>query len=449
MARRGLAEEVRDVELAQYQRVVRMVLLHPLIGQGHPSAEALSQVRRWAPQLRQDLESLGYALLLGSGSARLQRPLDVIDADAPLTSRSGRPFGRRRYALLCLSLAAVEVAQHQITLTDMATLVRRRAEEIPGLGFDPDQHSHRRAFCDAVAVLEDRQILTLTDGSARAWEQRSGDGEALYDVDREVARLLFRPPRPLHQLGSLRQLLRQERSDVGREMQRGWIRQRLMRWLLERPVLYFSDLTEAERAYVQREAAPMSAELTRLTGCPVERRREGLALVDPGVGFSDLRFPTVSSAGQSALLLIDRIAARMGEAPSLEEIAWPTLRERGLGLSDQLDACIPDELRGGDEVEIPGVELPPPAPAPFLPERWLLGAAAEIQAQYGDVLAAGLATDPAQLVAEVVTMLAAHGLLLPVPGGALVLPALARYREAEVARAPETLSLFSQPTAGG
>ena len=165
--------------------------------------------------------------------------------------------------------------------------------------------------------------------------------------------------------------------------------------------LNLDDLTEGERAYLQREATSMCAEITRLTGCPVERRREGLALIDAGLGFTDRRFPATSSAGQCALLIIDRIAARLEEGPPVEQVRWPSLRELGLRLADELDACLPEGLIVDTREPPPTQELPPAYPSPFLPRSWLTDAAEEIQAELGEVLKADLRGDPELLVDEV------------------------------------------------
>ncbi len=63
-----VAENVTPLELADYQKAVRLVLRQPLITAVHPDAGALPLVRRWAEQLRTDLhEVLGYTLVTTGG----------------------------------------------------------------------------------------------------------------------------------------------------------------------------------------------------------------------------------------------------------------------------------------------------------------------------------------------------------------------------------------------
>ena len=59
------AEDIADLELADYQRAVRLVLRHPLITATWPDEKALPRVRRFSAALRQDLaDAFGYRLEL-------------------------------------------------------------------------------------------------------------------------------------------------------------------------------------------------------------------------------------------------------------------------------------------------------------------------------------------------------------------------------------------------
>ena len=55
----------------------------------------------------------------------------------------------------------------------------------------------------------------------------------------------------------------------------------------------------------------VAAEVAELTGLVVERRAEGVALLDVSGRFSDLRFPGTGTIAQAALLLINRMADRV------------------------------------------------------------------------------------------------------------------------------------------
>ena len=71
-----VAENVSSLELAEYQHAARQVLRHPLITADYPDKTTLPLVRRWAPQLREDLaEIVGdrKSTRLNSSHERLSR----------------------------------------------------------------------------------------------------------------------------------------------------------------------------------------------------------------------------------------------------------------------------------------------------------------------------------------------------------------------------------------
>src|SRR5262249_39467474 len=141
------ASDVSDLELADYQRAVRLVLRHPLIPASYPDDKALPRVRRFSATLRQDLaEAFGYRLELHGSTARLVRTKDLVDPTQPALSRTGRPFDRQRYAYLALCLAVLGRAGIQITLSELAESVAADANRIAGLGLDADRGADRRAL---------------------------------------------------------------------------------------------------------------------------------------------------------------------------------------------------------------------------------------------------------------------------------------------------------------
>lgn len=438
------AADVRDAELAAYQRAARLLLVHGVVTRARPNADALALVRRWAVELDRDLRALaGYRVEASAAAVRLVRVLDHLDPGQPLAASPRRPFDRKRYALLCLVLAVLERSGAQITLSDLARRVRAAAAEAPGLDFDPDRQEPRRAFCHAVQWLEQQAgALTLTDGSLQAWQEGSADGEALYDIDREVCRALFHPAAPLHGLGSLARLLHVEREGQSRDPERRGRRQAIVRLLLERPVVYFDDLDEATRRHAQSEARALARDLERLTGARLERRREGLALVDAGGGFSDQRFPWTGrkTETQVALLLIDRIARRIAEGGG-PVTRRPSLAEASAGLIASLDAAMPDPVRAGEGEAAPRSNPPAAPEAPFVPEGWLFEQAQELCRSYGGAFRADVRADPDQLLAEGLAVLERFDLVRRVPGGVVPLPALARFRDVQVQAVQTALPL--------
>ncbi|UXY32356.1 TIGR02678 family protein [Streptomyces sp. HUAS TT20] len=343
-----VAEGVSALELADYQKAVRLVLRHPLITPVYPDRTALATVRRWAQQLRTDLmEVLGYRLITTADTARLRRAQDQLDATRPALSRAGRPFDRRRYAYLALTLAALGRHGAQVALGELADAVAADAVRIEGLGLDTARKHDRDAFVDAVTWPTDRP-------PPGPWIPCGA--EALYDIDREVLTAVHQPTRVLQHVTSVRALLDSAGAlslSEGRQARRRSAARRARRAVLENPVAYYADA--GPELTGQLRAPALAEDLSRLTGLAVERRSEGIALVDTSGRLSDLRFPGGGTVAQAALLLGARIseaAARHGRhAPEL--LPAPTAAERLTARADRIDLALPAhgvlaELAGAD-----------------------------------------------------------------------------------------------------
>lgn len=440
-----VAEGVSPLELADYQKAVRLVLRHPLITPGYPDKVALATVRRWADQLRTDLmEVLGYRLVTTADTARLQRAQDGLDATRPALTRAGRPFDRRRYAYLVLTLAALGRHGAQVALGELADAVAADAVRIDGLGLDTARKPDRDAFVDAVTWLTERGALTLADGSATAWAGDPERAEALYDIDREILLAVHHPTRVLQHLTSVTALLDSAGAlgmSAGRAAQHRDQARRARRLVLENPVAYYAD---ADTELLGQLRAPVLAEdLERLTGLTVERRAEGVALIDTSGRLSDIRFPGGGTVAQAALLLAARISAAVQRSGrhALELLPAPTAAERLAARARRIDAALPSR---GPVAELAGLAEPDEASAyaapggggqepaetryPFVTDSWLRGKLKEITAEYGAGFAADLRDDPDRLLDQALGLLAAMSLIARVDGGALALPLLARYR---------------------
>ncbi|MGW3982106.1 TIGR02678 family protein [Streptomyces mirabilis] len=462
------AETVSPLELADYQKAVRLVLRHPLVTPGYPDKAALATVRRWAGQLRTDLmEVLGYRLVTTADTARLQRAQDGLDATRPALTRAGRPFDRRRYAYLVLTLAALGRHGAQVALGELADAVAADAVRIDGLGLDTARKPDRDAFVDAVTWLTERGALTLADGSATAWAGDPERAEALYDIDREILLAVHHPTRVLQHLTSVTALLDSAGAlgmSAGRAAQRRDQARRARRLVLENPVAYYAD-ADAE-LLGQLRAPALAEDLERLTGLTVERRAEGVALVDTSGRLSDIRFPGGGTVAQAALLLAARISAavqRTGRhAPEL--LPAPTAAERLAARARRIDAALPSRAlitelaepdaepvheESGDVGREPGETR-----YPFVTDSWLRGRLKEITSEYGAGFAADLRGDPDRLLDQALDLLNAMSLIARVDGGALALPLLARYRGVTArvktratTQPPSRTTLFADDTA--
>lgn len=447
------AAEVSDLELADYQRAVRLVLRHPVITAGWPDARALPRVRRFAANLRTDLsEAFGYRLELHGTTARLVRTKDLLDPTQPALTRTGRPFDRQRYAYLALCLAVLGRAGQQITLSELAESVAADAGRIPGLGLDPDRGGDRRAFVDAVGWLEERGALRTADGSSTAWASDPGTGEALYDIARDVVFALFRPSRVLQHVQTVTALLDRSGQDgsTSDNAARRAAAQAARRAVVERPVVYFCDVDDPVANHLR--GAALAADVHRLTGLRVERRSEGVLLVDTA-NLSSERFPGTGSVAQAAMLLAVEMADRVidPDGRRVKRFAPPEPAHRQRELAAQIDTGLPagsllwldgvaEPLLAGEPDEEQAAD--DPGRLPFITDSFLRTTTGEILKRYESAFGAGWHADPDKLCRQAVALLARFGAVLPVPGGVLVRPLVGRYRNTVATVKQRAATLF-------
>jgi uncharacterized protein (TIGR02678 family) len=444
-----VAAEVGPLELAEYQKAARLVLRHPLITSSYPDPSALPLVRKWVRQLRDDLgEVLGCTLLASGDTIRLRQVADTLDGTRPAVTRAGRPFDRRRYAYLVLILSALGRSGAQITLSELADAVATDAARVDGLGMDTGRKPDRDAFVDAVAWLEARGAVSTADGSAAEWVSDPDRAEALYDIDREVTGAIYAPSRVLQHLGSVTELLGEPGGAAlaqGQAARRRAVARRARRLVVEQPAVYYADAGEELRG--QLRSGGLAEDVERLTGLHLERRAEGVALINAGQRFTDVTFPSAGTVAQAALLLCARIAGYLQHKPArVELLPAPTAGERLAEAAQRIDAALPGRGRVGDLLAWqvwppeadgagPGVWPAPGEPDsaagaayPFLPDAWLGTELRKLVDDFGAGMAEKQAADPQRLLADAVALLAALGLVARVERGVLVLPLLARYR---------------------
>jgi uncharacterized protein (TIGR02678 family) len=436
-------------DLGSYQHAVRLVLTHDVITATRPRPGTLEQVLRWADQLSADLRDLlGYTLIATTRQVRLSRRLDALDPSqsALFSSRYGRPFDRRRLAYLCLVLASFQRSRVEISLADLVRAFTPAANAIDGLGFDPVVSAHKAAVVDVLDWLADRGALRLSDGSLESWTADAERGDALYDIDHDICAALFRPARPVQHLTSAAGLLDSTFVSAKRSAQREAAAQRAARALLEYPVVYYAQ-ADPEIAEALRQPG-VAENLARLTGLAVERRAEGIMLADAGGRFTDRPFPGRGGAVNRAAGLVLAKIADLIEDPdeALATLPVPAEAEDQRDLLARIDSALPaagivQELawsapaEAADEAERGGAHAPAPLlAAPFVELSRLRDMVGELYDELG-ASSFGLTWqhDPGGLLAAALSLLAGLRLLRPVPGGALVLPAAARYRNIKMA----------------
>lgn len=446
------ARAIPTVELDSYQRAARLILGHHLVTTTFPDRAALATVRRWAGELRDDLlATFGYRLEVTETTARLFTVTDRLDPGAGTTTASGRPFDRRRYAYLALAIAALGRGAGQITLSELAEHVATEAGRVGGVELDTERGADRDAFVDVLTWLGVRGAITLADGDATGWVHDPSHGEALYDIDRAVVHAVFRPPRALQHLESVRGLLGNSGAPQADTAE---VRRRVRRALVQLPVVYADDLDEDEVLQLALRRTTDDVEL--LTGLICERRAEGVALVDTSGRLSDTRFPSTGTVAQVALLLVGEMCDRILDPDAATPTLSPLPSDRHDTLVTAVDSAIPrstvfaplalsGSVNDPDAAPDPDVERPA-TEHPLLEDSWLASTVGHLAGIYGRTFAARWQADPAALTEAAVELLDRLRLVARVPGGVLALPALARFRGATVSvrrRDPE-IELFPE-----
>jgi uncharacterized protein (TIGR02678 family) len=436
-------------DLGSYQVAVRLVLTHDVITATRPRPGTLEQVLRWADQMTADFrELLGYTLIATTRQVRLIRRLDALDPtqSAVFSSRYGKPFDRRRLAYLCLVLASFQRSRVEISLADLVRAFTPAANAIEGLGFDPTVTAHKAAVVDVLDWLADRGALRLSDGSLESWASDTERGDALYDIDHDICTALFRPARPVQHLTSAAGLLDSTFVSAKRGAQREAAAQRAARALIEYPIVYYAQ-AEPETAEALRQSG-VAENLARLTGLAVERRAEGIMLADAGGRFTDRPFPGRGGAvNRAAGLLLAKIADLIEDPDEpLTSLDLPAEAEDQRDLLARIDSALPvagvvqelawsapqDEHYDLERVAPSGQATP--LAVPFIGQSRLRVMIEELYEELGGAsFTVTWQHDPCGLLDAAARLLADLRLLRPVPGGVLVLPAAARYRNIKLA----------------
>lgn len=308
-----------DAQADERRRAVRALLKNPLLTAS--AGEALATVRRHAGWLREFFaENFGWSLHVERELVRLGKtPGDPSDATRPALPSDGPPFSKRRYVVLCLALAAIERMDRQTTLQKVAdgimSLAAGDAELMAtGFAFDLASRDERRELVAVVRLLLEMGVLRRVHGDEESFVSQRGD--ALYRVDRTVlARLLNsrQPPSTLAMTDDedrLRALVQEHQLETDESLRRS-MRHRLARQLVDDPVLYYSDLSEDEREYLNRARFAILRPILAATGLVEEARTEGLALVDPERELTDVALPEEGTDGHVALLVAELLANRL------------------------------------------------------------------------------------------------------------------------------------------
>jgi uncharacterized protein (TIGR02678 family) len=326
----NLGSQLDRVEAEETSRAIRLLLAHPLLTvTSDPTGFDLVRRRRDA-LTRWFEEHCGWRLIVEArdGYARLLKVRPEIDATRPLRrERSTRaPFDRRRYTLLAIVCAEL-LATPVTTIGLLADRVSHATAAEPGIEtFQTSRRGERAAFVDALKLLERAGALRALDGTAESYLD-SDTAKVLFQVDTTLLLRLLAAPRapstvdPDDLAADLTALTRESRygaapegGDVSDAQRNLWLRHSITRRLLDDPVVYRDELTEAQLGYL---ASPTGRRLARQAaeqaGFGFEERAEGYLLVDPDGLATDQRFPDDGSHPKiAALLLLDDLVSTAG-----------------------------------------------------------------------------------------------------------------------------------------
>jgi uncharacterized protein (TIGR02678 family) len=314
--------EVDDALQHERRRALRGLLLTPLVTPDGPEAALFALVRRHAPFLEEWFaHHAGWSLAVRPDLVRLHKtPADLGDGTRPASDPlSGQPFDRRRYVLLCLALAALERSERQTTLGRLAEQIAGLAAGDPQLAandvaFTLESANDRRALVHVLRWLLGLGALRRVQGDEERFLRDRSD--VLYGIVRPViAQLLAARRSPslvaASDFPARLAAVAAEPPATTPEARNRQIKVALGRRLLDDPVIYLAQLSDDERAYLERQRGHLLPDLQRATGLEPEVRAEGLLLADLEGDATDIGLPEEGTDGHLTLLLATHLAERL------------------------------------------------------------------------------------------------------------------------------------------
>ncbi|MFC9967625.1 TIGR02678 family protein [Nocardia ignorata] len=350
-----LTNQLAIAEREEVGRGIRYLLAQPMLTE-RAAPDRFDVVRRRRDPITKWFDYYcGWSVVVEPrlGYARLTKVRTAPDATRPAkrvrTQRTA--FDRRRYVLLCV--VAAELCTTPVTTIGLlAGKVHAATVNDPVLvGFDTANRIERRAFVDALRLLESYGVLDPVDGTADAYVD-SEQAKVLFRVDVTrllrmfaitvgpsqlnvpVAEVALRLPTMLGELtresryGDAAGPLGRHTDAVSSTQRNLWLRHSVFRRVVDDPVLYFDDLDADELGYLTSiTGRRFLREAAELSGFVLEERAEGVLFIDPDAIATDTRFPDDASTAKLAGLLL------------LDEMVGPTtveqLRRRAMNLLER------------------------------------------------------------------------------------------------------------------
>jgi len=337
-----LASSVNVQTQQERGRALTALLRRPLLAPGGKDDADFLLVRRHAVWLREWFSKhCQWTLHVGSELARLRKtPGHLNDSTRPLLDTADRPFTRRRYVVLCLTLAALERSERQTVLRrladDIAAEFASDAElERQGVSFDLAVREHRRDLIEVIKYLISQNVLTRVDGDEQHF-LASRQHDVLYNINSAALAALLNARRGPSTIRaqSTEERIRSMADEPFPDTEEGRhrrLRTRLFRRLLDDPVVYYSELSEEEREYFVSQRPSVVKEIESATGLAQEARQEGVAMVDPEEWMTDVKMPEEGTNGHATLLVAEYLANRLRQGIT-HPVSVPALEIRAESL---------------------------------------------------------------------------------------------------------------------
>ena len=165
---------------------------------------------------------------------------------------------------------------------------------------------------------------------------QTGTSDALYEINRSILAVMLnasRSPSALeasvqaetsdsvrntsHSSEERGRWISEDPPAITEEARNRQIRSRLLRSLLDDPVLYFQDLNNEDFSYFERQRSYLLRQIREATGLVAEIRREGIALLDDAGDLTDIKLPEEGTDGQLAQLLAEWLAEHLKNRPGI------------------------------------------------------------------------------------------------------------------------------------
>ena len=313
----ALASAIDESRSTERRRAFRALLARPVLAARGPTEADYRRVRKFETELRVWLEAnTGWRLTVDTSAARLHKRRTGDDPTRGLVDGQRRLFTRRRYVLLALSLAVLERSGGQVTLGRLADDVIGELGDprfaVVGLEFTLGGRDERSDIVAVVRVLLIIGALRRVEGDEERFVDASVD--VLYDIEHGIVGVMLQSAQAPSGIGRggfedrLAAVTEQQFVDTDDARNRS-LRRILTRRLRDDPVVEYTTLTENESAYMANQRRAITDRITDATGLVAEVRAEGIAMLDPEDGLTDVRMPEGGAPGHLALLVATRLAS--------------------------------------------------------------------------------------------------------------------------------------------